>query len=221
MASQPIGKKPRIVLAEDHALVAEGIGKLLQNDYHLMKVVSDGRALLKTIKKDPPDLVLVDLSLPFLNGLDATRQITQLFPGMRVVILTMHDDPRLVEDAVAAGASGYILKESAASELLFALQEAIAGRTYFRSSGIHPKQETPLANTKNTQTQTAVTLTPRQREVLQLIAEGRTNKEIATILGLAIKTVEFHKTRLMRTLDIHSIPELTTFAMANRISVEK
>lgn len=211
--------KPRIFFAEDHGMVAEGISKLLQKEYDLMNVVSDGQALLNTIKDDPPDLVLVDLSLPLLNGFEATRQITGLFPNIRVVILTMHTDPRLVEDAMAAGASGYILKESAASELLSALREAFAGRIYFRAPGNRQTQMLSQTKSKNPKTEEATRLTPRQREILQLIAEGRTNKEIASALHLAVKTVEFHKTRLMRTLNIHSIPELTTYAIANRITI--
>lgn len=210
--------KPRIVLAEDHTMIAEGIAKLLENDCDLVEVVGDGQALLSATKKFLPDLILVDISLPSLNGLEATRQIKKSFPAIHVIILTMHSDNALINDAVAAGASGYLLKETAASELLHAIKEVHRGNTFFSPSiwknigdhNVSLKQH-------ETANQSEVPLTPRQREILQLIAEGRSNKEIASILGLAVKTVEFHKTRLMRTLKIHSIPELTQYAITHRI----
>ncbi len=210
--------KPRIVLAEDHLMIAEGIVKLLENDCELIGVVADGQALISATKKTLPDLILVDISLPLLNGLEATRQIKKSFPDIPVIILTMHTDNTLIHDARSAGVSGYLLKESAASELLHAIKEVLRGKTFFSATilenlGDHHGP----AEYHETSIQSEVPLTPRQREILQLIAEGRSNKKMASILGLAVKTVEFHKTRLMRTLEIHSIPELTKYAIAHRM----
>lgn len=210
--------KPSLVLAEDHTMIAQGIGKLLEQEYEIVSIVPDGRSLLEAVKKNQPDLVVADLSLPLLNGLEATRQIKKLFPSVRVVILTMHTDYRLVKDALAVGASAYVIKESAASELLSALKEVRRDQTYVSpvvAQSIDPENLT--AGQDEPQSRPAIPLTQRQREILQLIAEGRSNKEIASILHLAIKTVEFHKTRIMRTLGSKSIPELTKYAIAHRI----
>lgn len=210
--------KPRIVVAEDHAMIAEGIAKLLENDCELVEVVADGKTLISATQHHLPDLILVDVSLPLLNGLEATRQIKKRFPTIHVIILTMHTDPALVNDARAAGASGYLIKESAASELLHAIREVLRGKKIF-SSTIQENVNKGSVSVEHheTTTQSGRPITPRQREVLQLIAEGRSNKEIAEILNLAVKTVEFHKTRLMRTLQLHSVPELTKYAIAHRI----
>ena len=210
--------KPTIVLAEDHSLIAEGIAKLLEQHYDIVGMVSDGLSLLNTVKKAMPDVVVVDLSLPLLNGLEVTRQVKKLFPSMRVVILTMHNDAGLVRDALAAGALGYVTKESAASELLLALKEVLRSKHYV--SPVVAKKvdlQALIGRHHQPQSQPAIPLTQRQREILQLIAEGRSNKEIASILHLALKTVEFHKTRLKRTLGIKSIPEMTKYAIARRI----
>ena len=206
--------KARIVLAEDHAMIAEGIGQFLGNSFEIVNVVADGQALLQAVRKEVPDLVLADISLPTLNGLEATRQIKQQFPAIRVVILTMHTDPLLVKDAIEAGASGFIIKESAASELVYALHEVLQDRIYLSPAVAQLCDGSLFPDDKDDY---EISLTPRQREILQLIAEGQSNKEIASTLQLAIKTVEFHKTRIMRTLGIHSVPELTKFAIAHRI----
>ena len=209
--------KPRIVLAEDHTMVAEGIGKLLRKNYRLVKIVTNGKSLLETVKKDPPDLILVDISLPLLNGIEATRQIKKIFPSIKIVILTMYADSHLVKEAIAAGISGYLLKESAASELLCALKEVSKGHTYFSHSVTEKVGESEMTSHGKPPNHPDMPLTPRQREILQLIAEGRSNKEISSVLNRSIKTVEFHKSRMMRALGLHSIPELTQYAIENRI----
>lgn len=211
--------KPRIILAEDHTLVAEGIAKLLQDEFDLIASVSNGRDLVEQVRQNLPEVVLVDLSLPILTGLEATRQIHKSFPSLPIIILTMHADPLLVEDAVAAGASGYLIKDSAPSELTFAIKEVLKGKTYISPIiSNYQKNLPPLSSGKDVSPASPlVHLTQRQREILQLIAEGRSNKEIAAILDLALKTVEFHKTRIMRTLNVHSTAELTKIAISLRI----
>lgn len=214
--------KPHIILAEDHTLVAEGIAKLLKDEFELIASVSNGRDLVEQVRQNPPEVVLVDLSLPILTGLEATRQIRKIFPSIPVIVLTMHAEPVFVEDAISAGASGYLIKDSAPSELICAIKEVLSGNTY-----ISPKvtiesvegSSPPLPHQDKTDSPPppVVNLTQRQREILQLIAEGRSNKEIAAILNLALKTVEFHKTRIMRILHVHSTPELTKFAISQRI----
>jgi DNA-binding NarL/FixJ family response regulator len=213
--------KPRIIVAEDHTLVAEGIARLLKDEFDLIATVSNGRDLVDRVRQNPPEVVLMDLSLPILTGLEATRQIHKNHPSIPVIILTMHADPVFVEDAMAAGASGYLLKDSAPSELIYAIKEVLTGNIYLspkltknpacssRPFSHVDKAESPPLPLGN--------LTQRQREILQLIAEGRSNKEIAAILNLAIKTVEFHKTRIMRLLHVHSTPELTKIAISQRI----
>jgi len=207
--------RPRIVLADDHALVAEGIQKLLASDFELLKTVGDGRALLAVIKNHECDIALVDISLPLLNGFEAVRQIKKLASKVKIVFLTMHDDASFLDEAFQVGACGYILKESAISELVFALHEILAGRRYVTPSLIRDEGDHVGSQIQTGPGLSPPTLTPRQREILQLVAEGRSNKEIGEILDLALKTVEFHKTRLMRELDVHSTAELTKYAVAH------
>jgi DNA-binding NarL/FixJ family response regulator len=213
-------KKPRIILAEDHKLVAEGIAKLLRDEFDLIASVTNGRDLVEQVRQNPPEAVLVDLSLPILTGLEATRQIHKNFPSIPVIVLTMHSDPVFVEDALGAGASGYLIKDSAPSELIFAIKEVLAGHTYISPKVSQESTEAPPlphAEKPEPPHPQLANLTQRQREILQLIAEGRSNKEIASILNLALKTIEFHKTRIMRILHVHSTPELTKIAISERI----
>jgi len=208
----------RILLADDHVLIAQGISKFLRSTFPNMEIVSDGRALLEKVKDQCPDLILMDIALPFLNGLEATRQIKEIAPNVKVVILTMHKDPQFVRDAFSAGASGYVLKESAGSELVLAIKAVLKGGSYVTKDIGKSWEEKPektdrfLPSTKE-----ALPLTPRQREVLQLVAEGRTNKEIALILDLTLKTVEFHKARIMKALHLSNTAELTQYAITHRI----
>ncbi|MDT7043715.1 response regulator transcription factor [Candidatus Nitronereus thalassa] len=206
---------PRIVLADDHVLVAEGIQQLLASEFDLVGLVGDGRALLDMIQELQPDIALVDISLPLLNGFDAVRQVKKISPNIKIVFLTMHDDKTFVEEAFRVGACGYILKESAISELVFALHEITAGRNYVTPS---LAQEPATQAGKASSPQHGLSpdsLTQRQREILQLVAEGRSNKEISQILSIALKTVEFHKTRLMRCLHVQTTAELTKYAIAH------
>lgn len=209
--------KPRVLLADDHALVAEGIEKLLEPEVELVGTVTDGRALMRVAEQLVPDVAVVDISLPLLNGLDAARQIKKHHPEIKLIILTMHADQNFVTEAFRVGVSAYVLKQSAASELIFAIQEVTKGRSFVspivtealvERATRSPDQEVPAAEGFSD------TLSLRQREVLQLVAEGRTTKEIASTLNVSIKTVEFHKTRIMKELGLRTTAELTKYAIS-------
>lgn len=211
--------KPGIIIADDHVLVAQGIQKLLEQDVEVVKIVSDGRALVQAIAESEPDLVIVDISLPLLNGLDAARQIRRAHPRLKILVLTMHADKMFVVEAFQVGVSGYVLKQSLSNELQQAVREVLNGKIYISPSvaqGLvdhvaHPRQPEYKENTKSGQQ----SLSTRQREVLQLVAEGRSTKEIAEILHVSSKTVEFHRTRIMKGLGLRTRPELTKYAIAN------
>lgn len=209
-------RKPRVLLADDHVLVAEGIQKLLEPQVDLVGTVSDGRALMQAAGELAPDVAVVDISLPLLNGLDAARQIRKQSPEVKLVILTMHSDQAFVTEAFRVGVSGYVLKQSASAELIFAIQEVVKGRTYVSPSVAQTlvDRATNPSGSEDGGKGLADTLSLRQREVLQLVAEGRTTKEIATTLNISIKTVEFHKTRIMKQLGIRTTAELTKYAIS-------
>jgi DNA-binding NarL/FixJ family response regulator len=195
-------------MADDHVLVAEGIGKLLEGNFELIGKVGDGFALVEAARELKPDLILADITLPGLGGLDAARQILRDFPDAKIVFITQHTELQYVREAIRIGALGYVVKQSASSELLTALQDALAGRTY-----ISPviSQETLLAS------DAADPLTPRQREVLRLVAEGLSAKQIAGILNISTKTVEFHKAAVMERLGVRSTAQLTRYAVDHRL----
>jgi DNA-binding NarL/FixJ family response regulator len=196
--------RPRIVLADDHELVAAGIASLLAAEFDLVDTVGDGRTLVERVKALQPDVALIDVSMPQLNGLDAARELRQSCPGTAVIFLTMHADAAYVEAARAMGARGFVLKQSAARELTAAIHGALAGNFYLASN------MTALAETPP--------LTPRQREVLQLVASGLSVKQIAARMEVSEKTVEFHKKGLMDALDLRTTAELTRYALAHGIA---
>src|SRR5215204_4569622 len=179
--------RPRVLLADDHTLLLEAFRKLLADDCDVVGMVGDGRALVAAAAKLKPDVVVVDVAMPLLNGVDAARQIKQTLPETRIVFLTMNEDPDVAAEAFRSGASGYLLKRSAASELLVAIREVMLGRSY-----ITPLVATGLVGSLMHAEDTGhpeEVLTPRQREVLQLLAEGHSMKEIAGVLSLAPRTV--------------------------------
>jgi len=207
-------KRPRVLLADDHALVSAGISKLLENDFDLVGTVADGRALVAAVRDRNPDVILLDISMPVLNGLEAARQIRKDSPLAKLIFVTVHSDTPYVIEAFRAGASGYVLKRSAASELLTAVHKVLDNNVYLtpliRSAAVEdffkaPSEQGPL-------------LSKRQREVLQLVAEGHSAKEIAKTLKISSKTVEFHKGLIMKKLDLHSTAELTRYAIENGIA---
>ncbi len=212
-------KRARILLADDHRIVAEGLRGLLEADFDLVGIVEDGRAMLEAAEKLKPDVVVADVSMPLLNGIEALRQLKKKNKHIAVVFLTMHADVSYASSAFEAGALGYVLKHSAPMELITAINSALKGRTYI----------TPLLAGELLQFQAQKPqrrgsevdkLTSRQREVLQLLAEGRCVKEIATILNISTRTVEFHKYSTMEALGLKSSADLVRFAVRHGIISE-
>ncbi len=206
--------RPRILLADDHTLVLEGLRKLLEEDFELVGTVEDGRTLVSLAQELEPDVVVLDISMPQLNGIDAARQIHKLVPNCKLIFLTMHTNPHYAQEAFQAGASGYLLKRSAASELTQAIQ-AVLKEQYYVTPSITKEIFTPFLLHSHQPSSNKDPLTPRQREVLQLVAEGKGSKDIATILKLSVKTVEFHKSHIMKELDLHTTAELTKYAISH------
>lgn len=199
----------RLVLADDHAIVTEGLRRLLEPEYEVVATATDGLALVRAARALRPDAVIVDVSMPRLNGIDAVREIRRELPATRAIFLTMHADPTYLEEALEAGAAGFVVKHSASDEIRDALAAVLGGRTYVspaveRRSGIRPGDESHRDGRR---------LTPQQRRVVQLVAEGHTVKQIARALMLSPKTVEFHKYRVMRDLGLRSTAQLARYAM--------
>ncbi len=205
--------KPRLLMADDHTLVLEGIGKLLEKEFDLVGIVEDGHGLLRAAERLRPDVILLDISMPLLNGIEACRQLVSVIPESKVIFLTMHADVVYVEEAFRAGASGYLLKRSAATELSAAINSVLGGATYI-SPLINWK---PTARLQRPEPGPLSKLTQRQREVLQLVAKGCANKEIAGLLGISEKTVDYHKASIKWELSLNSTAELTQFAIRHRI----
>ena len=208
-------KRPRILLADDHRIVAEGLRGLLEPEFELVGIVEDGRALLAAAEKLRPDVIVADISMPLLNGIDSVRQMKKTHENIKVVFLTMHPDVTYAASAFEAGASGYVLKHSAPAELITAIRSALNGKTYvtplLAGELMQFYKEKPYNRDKTTR------LTPRQREVLQLFAEGRSAKEIAAILNVSPRTVEFHKYRLMDDLGLKTSADLVQYAVRHGI----
>jgi len=204
--------RPQVLLADDHTLLLEAFQKLLIDECDVVGAVSDGRALVAAVATLRPDVVVVDVTMPLLNGIDATRQIKQAQPETRVIILTMNEDPDLAAAAFRAGASGYLLKRSAASELGTAIREVMKRRSY-----VTPLVAEGLVGSMLEGGDGRPALTIRQREIVQLVAEGHSMKEVASILNIAPRTVAFHKYRIMEQLRIRTTAELIQFAIKNHI----
>jgi len=211
MGSGAMGK-PRVILADDHTLLLEAFEKLLAAECDVVAKVADGRALVAAVQEHHPDVVVLDLSMPLLNGLEAARQIKSFDKTVRLVFVTMNEDPDLAAEAFRAGGSAYLLKRSASSELLTAIRESMKHRSYVTplvtegmlGSLMHSAADAPSRQ-----------LTPRQREVLQLLAEGKSMKEVASILNVTARTVAFHKYRMMEQLNIKTNAELIQYAIRN------
>jgi DNA-binding NarL/FixJ family response regulator len=201
----------RVLLADDHTLLLEAFEKLLEPDYTVVGAVSDGRALLTAAAELKPDVIVLDIAMPLLNGLDAARQIKKTMPAIKLIFLTMNEDPNLASEAFRIGASGYLLKTSAASELSKAINEALCGRSYVTPVITQGMVESFIRRPGDDRD--APQLTHRQREVLQLLAEGRSMKEAAKILSVTPRTVAFHKYRLMDQLHLKTNADLIQFAI--------
>jgi DNA-binding NarL/FixJ family response regulator len=201
-----------VLLADDHTIVAEGLEGLLKDRFKLVGTVRNGRELLAAADQLRPDVIVTDISMPLLNGIDAVRQIKISLPRTKVVVLTMHSDPHMAVQALRAGASAYLLKVSSGEELVRAIDEALQGRVYL-SSLISKDLISVLLEAKRDPAVEKSQLTPRQREVLQLIAEGRTMKDIASILNISRRTAETHKYGMMERLGVDTTANLIQYAI--------
>ncbi|MCC2642209.1 MAG: Response regulator, LuxR family [Nitrospira sp.] len=206
--------KPRVLLADDHSLVLEGFRRILADQCDLVGMVEDGRALLETAQQIEPDIVILDVSMPLLNGIDAATQLKKLQPSIKLIFVTMHADPDYVRSAFEAGASGYLLKRSAVDELEQAIRSVWTGHSYITPLIAKDLIDAMLA-AGPVQPQRKKSLTFRQREVLQLLAEGRTVKDIALRLKISTRTVEFHKAQVMEQLNLHTTAELIKYALTH------
>ncbi len=210
-------KHPRVLLADDHMLVVDAFRRLLESTCEVVGTAADGHALLEAALVLKPDVIVLDLAMPRLSGLEAARRLKELMPEVKLVFVTMNEDPDLATEAMRVGASGYILKTSAAADLFQAIQAAMKGTSYvapkiaqaMRDALIRDPQGRPRSRE----------LTPRQREVIQLLAEGKSMKEAADILGVTPRTIAFHKYRMMEELGIKSNAELIRVGLQQHILV--
>ncbi|HMD19155.1 MAG TPA: response regulator transcription factor [Alloacidobacterium sp.] len=210
---EPFTKRPRVLIADDHSIVAEGLRSLLEKSCEVVGLVQDGRQLLVEAPKLKPDVIVLDISMPLLNGLDAAGRLKLSLPGTKFVFLTMQDDANLAAAALDLGAVGYVLKHAATSELLKAVSEVLQGRSYVTLK----LRSDDWATRKARARQFSKELTRRQQEVLQLLAEGRPMKEIADILKVSEKTVMFHKYHIMESFNLKNNSELVLFALKRHL----
>jgi DNA-binding NarL/FixJ family response regulator len=212
-------KRPRVLLADDHTLFLQGISKLLETEIEVVDTVQDGSALLPAVKQHQPDVVLLDIAMPVLNGLDAARQLKKASPAVPIIFLSMHMNPAYVTEAFRVGGKGYLLKGCEASEVLTAIHEVLKGRSYVTPLVTKETLSSLLQSAeRGASSRRGAQLTGRQRQVLQLLAEGRTTKEMARLLSISVRTVEFHKSRLMEELGAHSRADLIKYAIASGLT---
>jgi DNA-binding NarL/FixJ family response regulator len=207
--------RPRVLLADDHRLLREAFSRLLEPECEVVGGVADGRAVLTEAERLQADIVVLDVAMPLLNGLDTARQLRQIMPKVKVIFLTMNEDPDIAAEAFRLGASGFLLKNSAASELLHAIREVSRGRSYITPLATQGLMEKLLRTPESTAK--SAELSARQREVLQLLAEGHTMKEIARLLKITPRTVAFHKYAMMEQLGVSSNAELVLAAIKQHI----
>jgi len=204
----------RIVLADDHVLVRQGLKSLLEREgFQVVAEASDGQEALRHVESLRPDIAVMDISMPMLNGLNAAREMSCSSPKTKTILLTQHDESQYIRDALEAGVKGYVLKSQVASDLLLAIRQVSLGRVYLSpgvSSAVMEAYQSKSEKSKNS-------LTLRERQVLQLIAEGKSTKDVASLLGISVKTAESHRTRLMQKLDIHETASLVLYAVRNGI----
>src|SRR6185312_14069019 len=204
----------QILLADDHEVVREGLRVLLEREgFEVVAEASDGREAITLCAGHPPDVAVLDLAMPLLNGIDAAREITKSNAHVRVILLTMHTEDHLVLESLRAGVTGYVLKTKASSELVQAIRAVNRGETFLTQSISRPVIQAFLKKSEVPDR----TITDRERQVLQLVAEGKTTKEIASILGISVKTAESHRSNLMDKLDIHDTAGLVRYAIRQGI----
>jgi len=214
--------RPRALLADDHSMMLAGLQKLVEETCEVVGTVADGRALVEAAQRLEPDLIILDIVMPLLNGIDAARQIKKVCPQTKLIFLTMQTSPTYATEALQVGAAGYLLKHSAPVELPLAIDAALRGQRYLTpliatpviDGAVNPDRVPTVKNPVSA-------LTPRQREVLQLIGEGKGTKEIATHLNVSVKTIDFHKTRLMQQLNMHTTAELMRYAITQGLACSK
>jgi DNA-binding NarL/FixJ family response regulator len=212
-ALNPSRIRARVLIADDHSIVAAGLRLVLEKSCDVIGIIQDGRQLLIEAPKLKPDVIVLDIGMPFLNGLDAAERLKPLLPGVKFVFLTMKDDPNLAAAALNLGAVGYVLKHSAVSELLKAVSEVLQGKSY-----VTPKLQAENWAVREARAhQFSKDLTPRQKDVLQLLAEGRRTKEIADILNVSERTVMFHKYHIMRSFNLKSNSDLVLLAIKHHL----
>jgi len=208
--------RARILIADDHNLVAELCKQLLETEFDVVGLVADGRALVRAVRELKPDVIVVDVAMPILNGLDAGRQVKAMLPSIKLVYLTMNADPEIAAEAFARGASGYLLKTCASSEMVLAVREVLRGKTYL-SRALSRDAVDVLRWQHKELVDENERLTDRQREVLQLLAEGKVMKEVGGILNMTTRTVAYHKYRIMEVLGAKSNAELVKYAVRSHI----
>ena len=205
----------KVLIADDHQIVREGLRSMLEKEPGIKVVgeAEEGRTTLRLARELTPDVIIMDVAMPDLNGIEATRQIVAEFPAIKVIALSMHDDRRFVLHMIKAGAKGYLLKDSAFKDLAKAIRVVVANKTYLSSEIADIVVKDYLATTASEESSAFYLLSPREREVLQLIAEGKTSNQVAENLHVSIKTVETHRAQLLRKLKVKSVAELTKFAI--------
>ena len=210
--------RKKILIADDHRLMLEGLARLLSTEFEVVGTAPNGRVLLEEAERLKPDVVVLDVGMPELNGIEAANRLTKLLPRAKIVIVTQQLAPAYIHAAFAAGAKAYVSKQSASDELIAAIRMALEDRYYVTPhAGTEAARLASLNPKQNPAEMFGARLTPRQREVLQLVAEGKSTKQISTALGISPKTVEFHRNSLMDELGLRSIAELTRFAVSQGI----
>jgi DNA-binding NarL/FixJ family response regulator len=219
-----MGSKKKVVIAEDHKLFREGLKSMLsaRNDLHVVDEAQDGLEAIRCVKRNQPDLLLLDLSMPRLSGISVMRDIKSQFPEVKILALTIHESDQYVLEAFEAGADGYCIKDAGRDELMVAIDSVLEGKTYISPGIADNVMEGYLEESKRLKTKTTWdTVTQREREVLKLLAEGYLNKEIAEFLHISVKTVEKHRANIMNKLDLHNASALTAYAIEKGLVAQK
>jgi DNA-binding NarL/FixJ family response regulator len=205
------------VLADDHKMIVDALRKVVEPEFEVVETVGDGRALLAAVKKHQPDVVVVDVSMPLLNGIEASRKIRKTNPRVKIIVLTMHDRPEFATQALEAGVSGYVLKQSASEELVQAIREVLKGNNYITPLIAKPLMQAFIEG-RDREGEPTELLSGRERETLQLLAEGKTMKEIGAVMSISAKTVEFHKYNISKKLNLQTSAELIRYAVKHGLT---
>jgi DNA-binding NarL/FixJ family response regulator len=208
-------ERVRVIIADDHTILLEALRKIVEPEYDVVGLATDGRALVESALSLRPDIIIVDIAMPLMNGLEAGWLIKQKLPSTKLIFLTMNEDPDLALEALRSGASGYVLKSSAASALVLAMRAAVKGKTFVSPQIAGSMQSASIGDSKHSRERY---LTARQREVVHLLAEGKSMKEVATILNVSLRTAAFHKYRIMELLRLKTTQDLVAYAIKSRLA---